>query len=201
MLIYSRGEKMKTIFHSHDLNADHQSVVMAQHDFKAPNPVLPAMLKSLKPEAEVFVSVNHPEENDPFMHKNIIFETIKHFKSADGYITDEVFTDGYHHMDSMFVNELSKLIGEKHFIIGPAFSKVPYFRQSQMLDELIEYDVSGIMFDLRGVDFKNYSELQPLAKLKIHAKKRIEIIPVVESAARQEELLKSIPSNVVYIHP
>ncbi|SOC39209.1 hypothetical protein [Salinicoccus kekensis] len=191
---------MKTIFHSHDLNTDHQSVVMSQHNLNAPNPVLPDMLKALKPDMEIFASVNHQEEDDPFMHKNIVFETIKHFTSADGYITDQVFTDRHHHLDSMFVSELSKLIGDKHFIIGPDFAKIPYFRQSHILDELIEYDVSGVMYDLRGTDFKNYNELQPLAKLKIHAKKRIQIIPVVESPERQEELLKSIPFEIVYIH-
>ncbi|MCD2137152.1 hypothetical protein LPW40_03810 [Salinicoccus halitifaciens] len=182
------------------MNTDHQSVVMSQHNLNAPNPVLPDMLKALKPDMEIFASVNHQEEDDPFMHKNIIFETIKHFTSADGYITDQVFTDRHHHLDSMFVSELSKLIGDKHFIIGPDFAKIPYFRQSHILDELIEYDVSGVMYDLRGTDFKNYSELQPLAKLKIHAKKRIQIIPVVESPERQEELLKSIPFEIVYIH-
>lgn len=200
MLLYSRGEKMKTIVHSHDLNTDHQSVVMSQQNFNAPNAVITDMMKSLNPQMEIFASVNHMEENDVFMHKNIVFETIRHFKAVDGYITDQVFTDAYHHLDSMFVNELSKLIGEKHFLIGPAFSKVPYFRQSHLLDELIEYDVSGVMFDLRGIDFKNYNELQPLAKLKIHAKKRIQIIPVVESRERQEELIKSIPFDIVYIH-
>src|SRR5690625_3978483 len=141
MLILSRGEKMKTIFHSHNLNTDHQSVVMSQHNLNAPNPVLPDMLKALRPDTEIFTSVNHLEENDPFMHKNIVFETIRHFKSADGYITDQVFTDNHHHLDSMFVNELSKLIGDRHFIIGPSFAKIPYFRQSHILDELIEYDV------------------------------------------------------------
>lgn len=192
---------MKTIFHSHDLNENHPSVVMSQQNFNAPNPVLTDMLKSLNPDVEIFASVNHSEEDDVFMLKNIIFETVKHFKNADGYITDQVFTDDHHHLDSMFVNELSKLIADKHFIIGPSFSKIPYFRQSQILDELIEYDVSAVMFDLRDADFKNYSELQPLAKLKIHAKKRIQIIPVVGSEEKQDELLKSIPFEIVYIHP
>lgn len=192
---------MKTLYHSHNLNTDYQSLVMSQQDFNAPNPVIADMAKSLNPSAEIFVSVNHAEEKDPFMHKNIIFETVKHFKDVEGYITDEVFTDNHHHLDSMFVNELSKLIGNRHFIIGPAFSSIPYFRQSHILDELIEYDVSGVMFDLRGADFKNYNELQPLAKLKIHAKKRIEIIPVVESEEKREMLLKNISFDVVYIHP
>ncbi|WP_052255939.1 hypothetical protein [Salinicoccus sp. YB14-2] len=192
---------MKTLFHSHNLNTAHASVVLAQHNFNAPNPVLPDMMRALKPDTEVFTSVDHLEEEDIFMHKNIIFETIKYFKNVDGYITDQIFTDEYHHIDSMFVNELSKLIGDKHFIIGPSFSKIPYFRQSQILDELIEYDVSGVMFDIRDIDFNNYSELQPLAKLKIHAKKRIEIIPVVSSEEKRDELTRSIPFDMVYIHP
>ncbi|WP_462420982.1 hypothetical protein [Salinicoccus sp. Marseille-QA3877] len=192
---------MKTLFHSHDLNTEHPSVVMAQQNFNAPNPVLPEMLSALNPDVEIFTSVDHFEEEDIFMHKNIIFETIKHFKNVEGYITDQIFTDNHHHIDAMFVNELSKLIGDKHFIIGPSFSKIPYFRQSQILDELIEYDVSGVMFDIRDIDFNNYSELQPLAKIKIHAKKRIEIIPVVSSEEKRDELIKSIPFDMVYIHP
>lgn len=192
---------MKTLFHSHNLNTAHPSVVMAQQNFNAPNPVLPEMLRALNPGVEIFTSVDHLEEKDIFMHKNIIFETVKHFENVDGYITDQIFTDDHHHIDSMFVNELSKLIGDKHFIIGPSFSKIPYFRQSQILDELIEYDVSGVMFDIRNIDLKNYSELQPLAKLKIHAKKRIEIIPVVSSEEKQDELIKSIPFDMIYIHP
>lgn len=192
---------MKTLFHSHNLNTEHPSVVISQHNFNAPNPVLPDMLRALNPDVEIFTIVDHLEEEDVFMHKNIVFETIKHFKNVDGYITDRVFTDEHHHIDSMFVNELSKLIGDKHFIIGPSFSKIPYFRQSQILDELIEYDVSGVMFDIRDIDFNNYSELQPLAKLKIHAKKRIEIIPVVSSEEKRDELIKSIPFDMVYIHP
>src|SRR5690625_2207005 len=132
---------MKTLFHSHNLNTEHPSVVISQNNFNAPNPVLPDMLRALNPDVEIFTIVDHLEEEDVFMHKNIVFETIKHFKNVDGYITDRIFTDEHHHIDSMFVNELSKLIGDKHFIIGPSFSKIPYFRQSQILDELIEYDV------------------------------------------------------------
>lgn len=192
---------MKTLFHSHNLNTGHPSVVMAQQNFNAPNPVLPDMLRALNPGVEIFTSVDHLEEKDIFMHKNIIYETVKHFDNVDGYITDQIFTDDHHHIDSMFINELSKLIGDKHFIIGPSFSKIPYFRQSQILDELIEYDVSGVMFDIRNIDLKNYSELQPLAKLKIHAKKRIEIIPVVSSEEKRDELIKSIPFDMIYIHP
>lgn len=192
---------MKTLFHSHDLEAGHSSVVMAQQNFNAPNPVMPGMLAALKPDTEIFVSINHAEENEPFMHKNILYETVKYFKEADGYVTDQIFKDDYHHFDAAFVNELSKMIGSRHFIIGPEFAKVPYFRQSQILDELIEYDVSGIMYDLRDVDFKDYSKLQPLAKLKIHAKKRIQIIPVFNDTDERDELLKSIPFDMCYIHP
>lgn len=192
---------MKTLFHSHDLNTQHPSVVMAQQNFNAPNPVITDMLRALNADVEIFTSIDHLEEEDVFMHKNIIFETIKHFKNVDGYITDRIFTDNHHHIDSMFVNEMSKLIGDKHFIIGPSFSKIPYFRQSHILDELIEYDVSGVMFDVRHIDFKNYSDLQLLAKIKIHAKKRIEIIPVVSSEEKRDELIKSIPFDMVYIHP
>lgn len=192
---------MKTLYHSHNLNTEYPSVVLTQQNFNAPNPAITDMLRDLKPDAEIFTSVDHMEEEDVFMHKNIVFETIKHFKNVDGYITDQIFTDNHHHIDSMFVNEMSKLIGDKHFIIGPSFSKIPYFRQSQILDELIEYDVSGVMFDIRNVDFKNYSELQPLAKIKIHAKKRIEIIPVVSSEEQRDELIKSIPFDMIYIHP
>ncbi len=56
----------------------------------------------------------------------------------------------------------------------------PPFLQSRLLDELVSHDVSGVMYDVRDIDPDDFNALQPLAKLKIHAKKRIVIIPIVK---------------------
>lgn len=192
---------MKTFEHSHNLSSEGDSVILSQRNFNAPNAVLPGMLRALEPEKEIYVSINHREEDDDFLRKNIIIESIRYFHDVDGYVSDHVFTDQFHHLDAMFVHELSKIIGDKHFIIGPAFSNVPSFLQSRLMDELIEYDVSGVMFDMREADMDDFGELQPLAKLKIHAKNRIQIIPVVGSKQQKDELLNNIPFDIVYIHP
>lgn len=192
---------MKILTHYHHLNIDSEAAVLSQNNLNAPSAVLPVMIKALHPETELYVMINHFEETDSFMRKNINIETIKHFSDTDGYIIDQVFIDDYHSLDSMFIHELSKIIGSKHFIIGPSFNRVPSFLQSRLLDEAVEFDVSGIMFDIRGIDMTDFKSLQPLAKLKTHAKNRIEIIPVVESESKKDALVKNIPFNMIYIHP
>lgn len=190
---------MKTIIRSHVLSDNHPSEILAQKDFSTPNLALPAMKKALYPEAEQFIAVNHWEETDPFLLGNIIIETIRMLDDADGFIIDQIFEDGHHHINLRFVSELSKLVGTRHFIVGPSFSKVPAFLQSRLLDELITHDVSAVMYDLRGQDLDDYEMLQPLAKLKIHAKKRIAIIPVVSTEQQKTALLGSIPFDIVCI--
>ncbi|TVT29696.1 hypothetical protein FO441_05290 [Salinicoccus cyprini] len=190
---------MKTIHRSHALSHNHPSEILARKDFSTPNLALPAMKQALHPESEQFVAVNHWEEPDPFLLSNIIIETIRMLDGTDGFITDQIFEDGHHHINLPFVSELSKIIGNRHFIAGPSFSRVPVFLQSRLLDELVSHDVSGVMYDLRGQDPDDYRLLQPLAKLKIHAKKRIAIIPVVSDEQQKMALLASIPFDVVCI--
>ncbi|MFC3418377.1 hypothetical protein ACFOLA_02495 [Salinicoccus hispanicus] len=190
---------MKTIIRSHALSDKHPSEILAHKDFSTPNLALPAMKKILNPEGEQFVAVNHWEETDPFLLSNIIIETIRMLDDADGFITDQIFEDGYHHINLQLVSELSKIVGARHLIAGPSFSRVPPFLQSRLLDELIDHDVSGAMYDLRGQDIGDYKMLQPLAKLKIHAKKRIAVIPVVSDEQQKNALLGSIPFDIVCI--
>lgn len=192
---------MKILTHNHCLNIASHAVVASQTNFNAPSAVLPYMMKELYPEMEIYISINHFEEENDFLRKNINIETIKYFNDVNGYIIDQIFLDDYHSLDSSFVHELSTVIDDKHFIIGPSFSNVPSFLQSRLLEEAIEFDVSAVMYDLRDIDVSDAKSLQPLARLKIHAKSRIELIPVVKSQEQQELLLKNIPFNMVYIHP
>lgn len=174
--------------------------MLARDDFSTPNTVLPEMKKALYPDSEIFVSLNHWEEKDQFLLQNIVIETVRKMDDADGFVTDHIFSDNYHHLDLGFVNELSKVIGGRHFIAGPKFSKVPAFLQSRLLDELVDHDVSGIMYDVRNINMDDFSALQPLAKLKIHAKKRIVIIPLVNDEAQMKQLTGSIPFDAVSIY-
>src|SRR5699024_12780865 len=96
-----------------------------------------------------------------------------------------------------FVIELSIFIGKCHFFSGPSFSTVPAFLQSRLLDELVDRDASGIMYDVRDTDMDDFDTLQPLAKLKLHAKKRIVIIPIVRDESQLRELTGSIPFDTV----
>jgi len=56
------------------------------------------------------------------------------------------------------------------------------------------------MYDLRGIDINDFQELQAIAKLKMHVKKRIDIIPLVHES-QIEELKKSIPFDVYVVDP
>lgn len=191
---------MKTIQGNHSLSEKFTSEILAKKDLSTPNSVLPGMKKALYPESEIFASLNHWEEKDRFLLQNIIIETARKMEGADGFITDQIFSDHYHHLDLRFVSELSKVIADRHFIVGPQFSKVPAFLQSRLLDELVDHDVSGIMYDVRNLNMDDFSALQPLAKLKIHAKKRIVIIPLVSDEAQMKQLTGNIPFEVVAVH-
>lgn len=190
---------MKTIRRSHALSENHPSEIIARGDFSMPNLALPPMKKALHPEAEHFVSLNHPEEHDPFLLQNLIIESIRMIEGADGFVTDQIFTNGHHHINHRFLDEISIQTGERHLIIGPSFSRVPPFLQSRILDELVDADVSGVMYDVRDIDSGDFAALQPLAKLKIHAKKRITIIPVVKDEHQRNALVDTIPFDVVCI--
>ncbi|KKK35745.1 hypothetical protein WN59_02705 [Salinicoccus sediminis] len=190
---------MKTIQRNHNLSEGFTSEILAKEDFSTPNTVLPGMKKALHPGSEIFASLNHWDESNPFMLKNIIIESARLMADADGFVTDQVFSDRHHHLDLPFVRELSKVIGGRHFIVGPSFSKVPAFLQSRLLDELVDHDASGIMYDVRDIDMDDFSALQPLAKLKIHAKKRIVIIPLVKDESQLKELTGSIPFDTVAV--
>ena len=188
------------IFHEIENTPDiSTSEILAKPDFSTPNLVLPGMKKALYPGSEHFVSLNHWEETDPFLHHNIIVETVRMLEDADGFITDQIFEDRHHHINLQFVSELSNIIGSRHFIAGPSFSSVPPFLQSRLLDELVSQDVSGVMYDVRDIDPDDFNALQPLAKLKIHAKKRIALIPVVKDEAQKKALTRNIPFEVVCV--
>jgi len=188
---------VKTIQRNHNLSEGFTSEILAKEDFSSPNTVLPGMKKALHPGSEIFASLNHWDEPNRFMLKNIIIESARTMTDADGFVTDQIFSDHYHHLDLQFVIELSKVIGRRHFIAGPSFSKVPAFLQSRLLDELVDHDASGIMYDVRDTDMDDFDTLQPLAKLKIHAKKRIVIIPLVRDESQLRELTGSIPFDTV----
>ncbi|GAA3724249.1 hypothetical protein GCM10022378_12880 [Salinicoccus jeotgali] len=190
---------MKTIRRSHALSENHLSEIIARDDFDIPNLALPPMKKALHPETEYFVSLNHMDEHDPFLLQNLVIETIRMIEGADGFVTDQIFTNDHHHINHRFLDEISIQTGERHLIIGPSFSRVPSFLQSRLLDELVDADVSGIMFDVRSMDIDDFAALQPLAKLKIHAKKRIAIIPVVKDEHQRNALVDTIPFDVVCI--
>jgi len=190
---------VKTIQINHNLSEGFTSEILAKEDFSTPNTVLPGMKKALHPSSEIFVSLNHWDESNPFMLKNIIIESVRMMGEADGFVTDQIFSDHHHHLDLPFVRELSKIIGGRHFIVGPSFSKVPAFLQSRLLDEIVEHDASGIMYDVRDIDMDDFSALQPLAKLKIHAKTRIVIIPLVRDESQLKELTGSIPFDTVAV--
>lgn len=188
---------MKQITLSHSLSLSNEHILFSQKTFNAPNSVLLNMQKSLTPQAEIYMSINNHDETDAFMLENTMIETIRS-NEADGFIVDQIFTRDYHDVNEALLDTLSNEIRNRHFIVGPTFTKVPYFLHSRLAEVFIEHDVSGIMYDLRDVDLKDFKALQPLAKLKMHVKKRISIIPLIK-ADQLEGLKKSIPFDVCVI--
>ena len=157
------------------------------------------MQKALTPDVEIFISINNFYERDAFMLENTLIETIRQ-SEADGFIVDQIFTRDFHDVDTVLLESLSNEIKDKHFIVGPSFTRVPYFLHSRLAEIFIDHDVSGIMYDLRGIDINDFQELQAIAKLKMHVKKRIDIIPLVHES-QIEELKKSIPFDVYVVDP
>ncbi len=188
---------LKQITLSHNLSLAYDHVLFSQSDFNAPNSVLISMQKALTPQAEIYMSINNNYETDAFMLENTLIETIRAHE-VDGFIVDQIFTRDYHDVNEALLSTLSNEIRNRHFIIGPAFTKVPYFLHSRLAEVFIDNDVSGIIYDLREIDLSDFKALQPLAKLKMHVKKRISIIPLIK-AEQLEALKKSIPFDVCVI--
>lgn len=189
---------MKHIYLTHALSMGADAVLFAYPDFNTPNLTLPAMQRALTPAGEIYIAINNFHETNGFMIENTLIETIRGETAADGFIVDQIFTRDFHDVDTALLETLSNEIRNKHFIIGPSFTKVPYFLHSRLAEIFIDHDVSGVIYDLREIDIRNFKELQPLAKLKMHVKKRLSIIPLVRTE-QLEDLKKSIPFDVVVV--
>ena len=189
---------MKHIYLTHALNMESDAVLFSYPDFNTPNLILPKMQRELTPDSEIYITINNFYETNDFMIENTLIETIRGEHAADGFIVDQVFTRDFHDVNTVLLETLSSEIRNKHFIIGPSFTKVPYFLHSRLAEIFIDHDVSGVMYDLRDIDIRNFSQLQPLAKLKMHVKKRLSIIPLIRPE-QLKDLKKSIPFEVAVI--
>lgn len=189
---------MKHIYLTHALNMESEAVLFSYPDFNTPNLTLPMMQRELTPDNEIYITLNNFYETNEFMIENTLIETIRQNNSADGFIIDQIFTRDFHDVNTVLLETLSNEIRNKHFIVGPSFTKVPYFLHSRLAEIFIEHDVSGVMYDLRDIDIRNFSQLQPLAKLKMHVKKRLSIIPLIRPE-QLKDLKKSIPFDLVVI--
>ena len=175
-----------------------EAVLFSYPDFNTPNLTLAEMQRALTPDNEIYITVNNFHETNDFMIENTMIETIRRESVADGFIIDQIFIRDFHDVNTVLLETLSNEIRNKHFIIGPSFTKVPYFLHSRLAELFIENDVSGVMYDLRNIDIRNFRELQPLAKLKMHVKKRLSIIPLIRPE-QLKDLKKSIPFEVAVI--
>lgn len=189
---------MKHIYLTHALNMESDAVLFSYPDFSTPNLTLPKMQRALTPDSEIYITINNFYETNDFMIENTLIETIRKERAADGFIIDQIFTRDFHDVNTMLLETLSSEIRNKHFIIGPSFTKAPYFLHSRLAEIFIDHDVSGVMYDLRDIDIRNFSQLQPLAKLKMHVKKRLSIIPLIRPE-QLKDLKKSIPFEVAVI--
>lgn len=189
---------MKHIYLTHALNMESDAVLFSYPDFNTPNLILPKMQRELTPDSEIYITINNFYETNDFMIENTLIETIRGEHAADGFIVDQIFTRDFHDVNTVLLETLSNEIRNKHFIIGPSFTKVPYFLHSRLAEIFIDHDVSGVMYDLRDIDIRNFSQLQPLAKLKMHVKKRLSIIPLIRPE-QLKDLKKSIPFEVAVI--
>lgn len=189
---------MKHIYLTHALRMESDAVLFSYPDFNTPNLTLPKMQRALTPDSEIYITINNFYETNDFMIENILIETIREESAAHGFIVDQIFTRDFHDVNTVLLETLSNEIRNKHFIVGPSFSKVPYFLHSRLAEIFIDHDVSGVMYDLRDIDIRNFSQLQPLAKLKMHVKKRLSIIPLIRPD-QLKDLKKSIPFEVAVI--
>src|SRR5690625_1223813 len=189
---------MKHIYLLHSLSTEKEAVLFSYPDFSTPNIILPQMQRTLTPDKEIYITINNFHETNDFMIENTLIETIRTNNDADGFIVDQIFTRDFHDINTVLLENLSNEIRNKHFIIGPDFTKVPYFLHSRLAEIFIAHDVSGVMYDLRDIDIRNFGQLQPLAKLKMHVKKRLSIIPLIRPE-QLTDLKKSIPFDLVII--
>lgn len=189
---------MKHIYLTHALNMESEAVLFSYPDFNTPNLTLPVMQRALTPDNDIYITLNNFYETNAFMIENTLVESIRQNNSADGFIVDQIFTRDFHDVDVTLLETLSNEIRNRHFIVGPSFTKVPYFLHSRLAEIFINNDVSGVMYDLRDIDIRNFTQLQPLAKLKMHVKKRLSIIPLIRPE-QLKDLKKSIPIDVVVI--
>lgn len=191
---------MKYIYISHTLSRTVPSQIFCENDLEIANLVLIQAKKEMHPEVELFASINYTREPQQFLNKQLMLSaTRKILEYTNGVVVDEVFINEYHGLDDNFLRALSISVGVKHLIIGPKFSRVPTFLQSKLVEELIRFDVSGVMYDLRDKDLDNYAILQPLAKLFMHVKKRTSIIPYVKTTEDAEKLGKLLPIKVIAV--
>ncbi|CAD2077982.1 hypothetical protein GCM10007358_01240 [Phocicoccus schoeneichii] len=190
---------MKTFYRTNQISTPYEVALFAAQNLDSVSRTVIDMYRRLYPEAEVYISINTSEETDTFMKNNIHYEIIKQNGDVDGFLTNQFLKDDSVYLDKIYLREISKLAGDKHLIIGPAFSKIPSFLHSKTVEELIEENISGIMYDTRDLDFHDFKALQPLAKLRSFARNRIEIIPVVSTIEKRDELLKLIPFNATAI--
>lgn len=190
---------MKTFYRTSKISTPYEVALFATQNLDSVSSTVIDMYRRLYAEAEVYVSINASEETDAFMKNNIHYELIKQNSDVDGFLTNQFLKDDSVYLDRIYLREISKLAKDKHLIIGPEFSKIPSFLHTKTVEELIEENISGIMYDTRDLDFNDFKALQPLAKLRSFARNRIEIIPVVSSIEKRDELLKLIPFNATAI--
>lgn len=190
---------MKTFIRTNQISKSYDTVLFADTELNTVSNTIISMYQQLYPNSEVFISLNATEETDTFMKNNIHFELVKSLREVAGYMTDQFFKEDLVYIDTEYLSQLSNLVQDKHLIIGPSFSMVPSFLHARTLDTLIEHDVSGVMYDTRALDLSDFKALQPLAKLRSYARNRIEIIPVVDSIEKRDELLKLIPFKTACI--
>ena len=190
---------MKTFYRTNQISTEYDVALFATENLDSGSSTVIEMYRRLYPEAEVYLSINTSEETDTFMKNNIHCELIKQNGDVDGFLTNQFLKGDSVYLDKIYLKEISKLAGDKHLIIGPEFSKIPSFLHTKTVEELIEENISGIMYDTRDLDFNDFKALQPLAKLRSFARNRIEIIPVVSSIEKRDELLKLIPFNATAI--
>lgn len=192
---------MKYIYLSHTLSKSFPSEIFMDKDFDLANLLLIQSKKEMHPSNERFIAIDYVREPHDFLNEQLMIEAVdKVHDYADGIVVDAVFTGEHHGLKQGFLKNLSLAVGtNRHLIIGPSFRKVPSFLQSKLVEELIRFDVSGVMYDLRDVDLNDFRTLQPLAKLLMHVKKRTLIIPLVESQNDAIELGKILPLDVIAV--
>lgn len=115
---------MTTIFNINNFN-ESKDFVFFTNDLIESNPVVTNMYKMMHQNSTVLMSLNYFNEIDPFIIQNIHFEMIKETTNIDGYVTDQCIVKN--ELDENFLRELSKIIQQKHLIIGHRFQISPIF--------------------------------------------------------------------------